>query len=50
VDAKWVVTGSNGKIGISGAMDWAARTLLVLGFVIMGCNPRGDPRIEGLSR
>ena len=48
MEAKWVVAGSNGEIGINGVMDWAAGTLLVLGFVIMGCNPSGDPRIEGL--
>jgi hypothetical protein len=49
VEARWVCTGSNGEMGISGALEWAAGTLLMLGCIKMGCNPRGDPRIEGFS-
>ena len=49
MEARWVCTGSKGEMGISGALEWAAGTLLMLGCIKMGCNPRGDPRIEGFS-
>ena len=44
-----LVTGSSGESGVSEAVDRASRTLLLLGCIRMGCNPSGDPRIEGRS-
>ena len=49
LEAKCVVSGSNGELRGNGAMDRAVGTPLIVGFVIMGCNPSGDPSIEGLS-
>ena len=43
-----LVTGSSGESGVNEAVDRASRTLL-LGCIRMGCNPSGDPRIEGRS-